>query len=666
MPNYEVALPPGAYNIKIVSNSGQEIPVDWSFTRDGKDGAEVIVPLFGGDEFIGEVLEGNWQKGFSTNMTGPFTAKLNGSGFVELTGQSTADGTWGSGWISSQSKVPLLDDIVIDVHLKIDNITSTEGAQIEIYLSEDGTGSNPAGDNYIRIILRAITTGYRIYIDKMVNGSTAILLGWTDVTNNEGTVRIRIQENKSGHRHTHFYYHDGVGDVDESTDEVSGSPFQLDLPIDSGYVGLKLATSTAESHTVSSDFIRVTYPDFKVVYDLDDVDVNKGDVKVWDTMGSSDEFDWQRVFDVNHQFVGDCVVENGLIRLRIKHGQIYGLELYYWNGSAWDFVGHVKSRVGDWLYYVYFKQLTSISTESVSFKVRLSEATENTNYFEDLNVTVRRGSYLVQAEIDDFAGNVVGRLHIYSFNESEKPGFSYVGGQLVWHRGITGDFGLPNSNDNYTLSFGALWGYILMIARTDNDNWWTFEGFPDASESVQGSRIFLGVLPYSGTSYLFKEAEDAAIGGGATIDTSLADDGGDSVLLNAQGEYVEYHLTGGSDLPTGRYLVFIRAKDTNQVTDDLKLWFKNTTDNRWVSQENAAVYKTLTTSFAYYGVIVDITSNDVGDSIILKVEKNTTAVNSIYVDYFLIIPLTNGESWPQDLAYNAMRSVSKQRKIDFR
>jgi len=156
------------------------------------------------------------------------------------------------------------------------------------------------------------------------------------------------------------------------------------------------------------------------------------------------------------------------------------------------------------------------------------------------------------------------------------------------------------------------------------------------------------------------------LGGGAMVDTTQTDDSGDSVLLDAQGEYTQYGFTGGTDLPTGRYIVFVRAKDTNQVANDLKLWFKNSTDDRWISQENAAVLKTLTASFAYCGVIIDITSNDVGDSIILKVEKNTTAVNSIYVDYFLIIPLTNGESWPQDLAYNAMRSVSKQRKIDFR
>jgi len=126
MPNYEAALPPGAYNIKIVSSSGQEIPVDWSFTRDGKDGAEVIVPLFGGDEFVGEVLEGNWQKGDDGAIQGPFTAKLNGSGSLELSGRSDAGGTWRYGWITTRSKIPLLDDLTIDFHIKLEGHSSSD------------------------------------------------------------------------------------------------------------------------------------------------------------------------------------------------------------------------------------------------------------------------------------------------------------------------------------------------------------------------------------------------------------------------------------------------------------------------------------------------------------------------------------------------------------
>ena len=680
MPNYEAALPPGAYNIKIVSSSGQEIPVDWSFTRDGKDGAEVIVPLFGGDEFVGEVLEGNWQKGDDGAIQGPFTAKLNGSGSLELSGRSDAGGTWRYGWITTRSKIPLLDDLTIDFHIKLEGHSSSDSYRGECFITDEESG-NPWSSNCIYLALQADTTTYKILIQKRVNGTTTTLLNWTTVTNAEGTWRIKFEENKSGHNHTHFFYHDGSGDVNESTDEVSGSPFTLDLAINSGCMAYKLNSTETTNRTVSSDFVRVTYPDFKVVYDLDDDDVSKGDVKVYDTIGSDDESEWQRVLDVNHQFVGDCVVENGLIRLWIDEGEMYGLKLYYWNGNAWsqpidNFHYYLRTST-KYLRYPRLKRIEKLTVESCQLKLRIHDtASEDADYYVDATLTLERGLYFYRIEFES-----VNPLQDFSpgwKKSSSQLRFGYVGDAEV--HGIA-DVDLHKTADNTTLSDNFLIRFdndqdpiIGFMACSEKPNGatnkhfradqWGYISIRDiASSDVHIIKVFIGLIPFSQISNLFKEAEDATLGSGATVDTTQDDDSGDSVLLDAQGEYVRYVFSGINDLPSGRYIAFIRAKDSSQVADDLQLQVYNETDGRYLNEEKGDVHQTLTADFAYYGVIFDITDDDDGDTIRIDAMKDTADSNNIWIDYFLIVPIGNGESRPQDLAHNAMRSLAKQRKM---
>mgnify|MGYP003135578793 FL=1 len=60
MPAYEIPLPVGATNPKITCNGKDyylKIDTD-TFTRSGADGNDNILPLFGGDEFVGTVLFG--------------------------------------------------------------------------------------------------------------------------------------------------------------------------------------------------------------------------------------------------------------------------------------------------------------------------------------------------------------------------------------------------------------------------------------------------------------------------------------------------------------------------------------------------------------------------------------------------------------------------------
>jgi len=72
-----------------------------------------------------------------------------------------------------------------------------------------------------------------------------------------------------------------------------------------------------------------------------------GEVKVYDDMRSSTESDWQRVYSPKHKFYGDCVIENGLIRLKTRKYADDGLrgnvEVY-----AYDLSGSQWLKVGEW------------------------------------------------------------------------------------------------------------------------------------------------------------------------------------------------------------------------------------------------------------------------------------------------------------------------------
>ena len=152
--------------------------------------------------------------------------------------------------------------------------------------------------------------------------------------------------------------------------------------------------------------------------------------------------------------------------------------------------------------------------------------------------------------------------------------------------------------------------------------------------------------------YLYEEAEDGTLFVGATIDTGQTDDVGNSVLLDAQSEGVRIDLTAGTYIWNGRYKCVIRVKDTAQITNDLGLRVQNTTDSEDRNADMGIIYRTATSSFAYYEIVFDVREDDVtgGDNIRIFMRKEQTDTNSIYVDYFLILPLFNGWDWPGDLA----------------
>jgi hypothetical protein len=132
-------------------------------------------------------------------------------------------------------------------------------------------------------------------------------------------------------------------------------------------------------------------------------------------------------------------------------------------------------------------------------------------------------------------------------------------------------------------------------------------------------------------SDMVSEAEDAMYyGDPVEVDDSDAS-GGKSIELDAQNDMVYFVETQSSyRLPLGDYKVFVRAKDTAQVADDLQIRMYNDSD----STNIGSTTKTLAADYTLYeSDTFTVASGDEGDTIGIIAEKATTTANTISIDF---------------------------------
>lgn len=431
-------------------------------------------------------------------------------------------------------------------------------------------------------------------------------------------------------------------------------------------VYLQVLKSTATANTIYVDWYRFT-PYYGV---------ENGRVKAFDTLDEASESDWREVYDEDRAFAGDMVVQNGLFRLFIDRAVQYGLKAYYWNGEAWtqplDRLYFYLASDAVTLAYPYIRGLIALTSEKAVLDVRVEDtAVQDGDYYVDLRVTLERGKPFMQIEVQ--AVYPIQDLRTYFLNSTALR-FGYPG-DAESHGIGDDDLNLTGSNttlsDNFIVAFDnagtAMLGFVFTNIQPDTHFQASDGGdliIEDYTPAKYASaEIVVGLVTFSRVVSLYTEAEDETLGGGAGT-SDEGDDSGESAELDAQNETVTWTLNPINNyLPKGRYLALFRIKDANQVADDVGLRVYNDSDSTYLNEENAQTTKTATASFAYYQTIFDIDGDDLGDSVSLRVIKVTATANTIYVDYFLLVPLGNGESWPADLAHNFLRKLGSQRKI---
>ncbi|GGO03462.1 hypothetical protein [Haloarcula pellucida] len=89
------------------------------------------------------------------------------------------------------------------------------------------------------------------------------------------------------------------------------------------------------------DLQNAPYADATLVYDIPYADEGPVDVRVWDERGvgsrtdSDDVLQWQKVFSTAHEYAGERVISNGLVRLRVDQSPALSVERWDDANSTW-------------------------------------------------------------------------------------------------------------------------------------------------------------------------------------------------------------------------------------------------------------------------------------------------------------------------------------------
>jgi hypothetical protein len=142
---------------------------------------------------------------------------------------------------------------------------------------------------------------------------------------------------------TKIYYKEPVGDRIRIFSGTLGSD------LGESRLSASFMSTQQTLKTVKSDFIWIYYPNLFVGFGVSLTDRLNGRVRIFDTNNEASEADWDEVFASDHPFVGERVVQNGLVRLWFKTTP--KMDVYGWNvdATAWELTGSVipKSSLGD-------------------------------------------------------------------------------------------------------------------------------------------------------------------------------------------------------------------------------------------------------------------------------------------------------------------------------
>ncbi len=375
-----------------------------------------------------------------------------------------------------------------------------------------------------------------------------------------------------------------------------------------------------------------------IKFDLVADEVNVGECKVWDTVvaGDTNESNWIRVFNTDHKFTGDMVVENGLVRWKLTTE----LLIYSW-ASAWQYESRAYTQNAGGHTAIKLNKINSINSNIVSINVNW---TIDGSIFTD-EITIYMGSQSIYFKATGIS---------YRGVITNGRRFAFVEGDTLYDGMFLTTGGYQGTNtDNYSILIDPSITRILISCTNKNDNriWNSGSGgapgntiFNQYSLLTNVLRHAVAYIYFSNIANLLKECEAMTQGSGVAFYTGAdasPTTGNTGSTLDAQTEEVDYtqaaSALGHGATGNSTYKLFVRAKDSAQIANDLRIKVENTTDVTVL----ANVTKTLTAAWAYYSVDVTLGSTDATtDNIKVTLSKDTATANTINLDYVMWIPIT--------------------------
>ncbi len=215
--------------------------------------------------------------------------------------------------------------------------------------------------------------------------------------------------------------------------------------------------------------------------------------------------------------------------------------------------------------------------------------------------------------------------------------------------------------------------YVLLLNHTDlfcvtageHSGKIVSPGYPFISivDYPAGAPLFVSFV-YFNIANLFADAEASTETTGTVVSDADAS-GGSALELLATGEYVNtwrFNPFSGS-LPDGTYRLFIRYKADIATPDVLKVEVMDDTTATAIASATYTPASTGAYIYVYLEFTIDSTTD--ADNIFAQVSHNGTT-EVLDIDYSLLVPITNGKNFPQDVAHDAMRLVAPRRELKVR
>jgi len=552
MPAHIHALPVSATNIMLKDSKGETYPITLdtdTFNRTGEDGDIPVLPLNGGDEFAGEILEGAWHKGWDSDID-TFTASID-SGILRLTGVAKAAGTTGRGWINSHHPLPLLDDVEVtfSMEVPVDDTGATANRDIFYYffLKQDKNEIDPNNDNnYFRVYTFVDENGLELFIQKKVDGAITQLASGYDYTMDgnsstgdlEATIWRLVFNGKPGTTgatmSVYLKQSDTLANAESATEhEVTGSPFNVsDLAFNVAYPAYRISTANTtyfgtaydSANRAASGYLRVKYPpQFKTCYDFTPSDYGKADVCLFD--GDPDG-GGVRVYDEDHTFANDVYIQNSLIRARFKEATANYPEIYAYLSSTWTKVAQhewIQQTSVKNLEYLHVLSIESISPEEIKLKIKWTDtATNDNDYYVTCYVTVLRGRPELKFEFIDT--NPKYEIHTATTGNPTTR-FGYTGDGGIGDVDLTISGNNTTHSDNFILTFDDDGNGVIISSyatKKPDNKMYSYRGYINKFQGFTYSDLlntvfYIGLTYFSDIAHLFKEAEDATISASARL-----------------------------------------------------------------------------------------------------------------------------------------------------
>jgi hypothetical protein len=308
-------------------------PIEKSYDRTTKEGSVGQVNFLLGSQY-NITIGGETSITSLGNITND-TVTVTG-GKLEIAGESS-DGTEIEKIVSFTSFMYFYPGVRIvgESEIQDDDVGVSVPTQRMRYEFED-----LATQDKIRVDLSG-DDGNAVFTVKQVIDSTETVLVTQAVTAGIKNVKWEISYQESGL--SKIYYKEA------NTERTKIFDGDISANIGEAKVSARLVLTQQTVKTVKSDFIWVYYPNLFVGTSTSLTDRLKGRVRIWDTNNEAAEADWTEVFASDHPFVGDRVVENGLVRLWFKTTP--KIEVWGWNvtNTAWELTGSIipKDSLGN-------------------------------------------------------------------------------------------------------------------------------------------------------------------------------------------------------------------------------------------------------------------------------------------------------------------------------